>query len=70
MLTDIVSAMQAYITIDHYRLAKKRFYTNSLKKVTGYELNFIHYMNEVWSTCEQCSQKLLEKEEARNESAP
>ena len=36
VLTDIVSALQAYIIIDQYKLAKKRFYTNTLKKITGY----------------------------------
>lgn len=51
VLTDIVSALQAYITIDHYKLAKKRFYVNTLKKISGYEINFVQNMVDIWTNC-------------------
>lgn len=51
-LTDIVSALQAYITIDQYKLAKKRFYVNTLKKISGYEINFVQNMVDIWTNCE------------------
>jgi hypothetical protein len=52
VLTDIVSALQAYITIDQYKLAKKSFYMNTLKKITGYEINFVQNMVDIWTNCE------------------
>ena len=51
VLTDIVSALQAYITIDQYKMAKKRFYVNTLKKISGYEINFVQNMVDIWTNC-------------------
>jgi hypothetical protein len=70
VLTDIVSALQAYITIDQYRLAKKMFYCNTLRKITGYEVNFVQNMVDIWTNCEEISGMLVREgekgEEGRN----
>jgi len=50
-------------------LAKKRFYVNTLKKVSGYEINFVQNMVDIWTNCEEVSEALLRELEARNESA-
>ncbi len=65
-LSDIIGALQAYITIDQYREAKKRYYVNTLKKVAGYEINFVQNMVDIWTNCEEISSKLLADEQARN----
>lgn len=46
---DIISALLAYITIDHYREAKKRYYNKIFKAVSTYEINFVQTMYEIWN---------------------
>ena len=48
---DIISALLAYITIDQYKTAKKKYYGKIFRAVAGYEINFIETMYDVWNNC-------------------
>lgn len=48
---DIISALLAYITIDQYREAKRKYYKKIFKAVSSYEINFVQNMYEIWNNC-------------------
>ena len=48
---DIISALLAYITIDQYREAKKKYYGKIFRAVSGYEINFVQNMYDIWNNC-------------------
>lgn len=58
MLSDIISALIVYIEIPAYQAAKVNFYTKTLKKIGGYELNALQIEADVWKDANKSSKRV------------
>lgn len=57
-LSDIISALIAYIEIPAYRFAKVNFYNKTIKKIGGFELNAVQIQADVWKDAEKAATKI------------
>lgn len=58
VLSDIISALIVYIEIPAYECAKANFYTKTLKKIGGFELNAVQIQSDVWRDTSRSSTRV------------
>jgi len=64
VLSEMVSVLISYIEIDNYKLLKKRYYKNLLKKVAGAEGFLVVTLSRLWNEVDKANQpnnSLVEK---------